>query len=263
MALAMAILPSAGIMPAGTQSISRTDSLQPWIAWKNIQDGFRSRRDAVVVFANSASSSQDASAEKNSERKKRVDTRIHWDNPDEGWIGGPDPEDGDSDGADGWPKGSKFGDMFGDILSEASNSHYQVLGVPPAADMDDIKAAYRRLSKEYHPDSTSLPLEVASKKFMRLKEAYDVLSREDERQFYDWSLAQEVSTLEGGRTRRRTVSNPTQQVGWRSRRDTVERLGGRNMKLSDQAMTAVTFDAIVILFSIGCIIYTLYFKEEP
>ncbi|CAN0827238.1 NAD(P)H-quinone oxidoreductase subunit T, chloroplastic [Linum grandiflorum] len=43
--------------------------------------------------------------------------------------------------------------------------------------------------------------------------------------------------------------------------DTVDRLGGRNLELSDQAMSALTFDAIVICFAICCIIYVVVFRE--
>ncbi|CAN0829428.1 NAD(P)H-quinone oxidoreductase subunit T, chloroplastic [Linum grandiflorum] len=43
--------------------------------------------------------------------------------------------------------------------------------------------------------------------------------------------------------------------------DTVDRLGGRNLELSDQAMSALTFDAIVICFAICCIIYVVVFSE--
>ncbi|KAI9082980.1 hypothetical protein K1719_035123 [Acacia pycnantha] len=43
--------------------------------------------------------------------------------------------------------------------------------------------------------------------------------------------------------------------------DMVDRLGGRNMKLSDQAVTALSVDVFIIIFSICCIIYVIYFKE--
>uniref|UniRef100_A0A0A9G4V8 Uncharacterized protein n=1 Tax=Arundo donax TaxID=35708 RepID=A0A0A9G4V8_ARUDO len=42
----------------------------------------------------------------------------------------------------------------------------------------------------------------------------------------------------------------------------VDRLGGKNMKLSDQAMTALTIDIVIIIFSICCIIYAVFFKEQ-
>lgn len=68
----------------------------------------------------------------------------------------------------------------------------------PDADAEEIKAAYRRLSKTYHPDTTSLPLELAAERFVRLKEAYTVLSSEEERRLYDWQLAKKLAPPQGG-----------------------------------------------------------------
>lgn len=136
------------------------------------------------------------------------------------------------------------------------------LGVSAAADTEEIKAAYRRLSKEYHPDTTSLPLKAASDKFMQLRKVYDVLSDEEKRRFYDWTLAQQAASWEMERMKMRLADPYELDVqNWESVPDTVDRLGGRNMKLSDQAMTALTFDAGIIVFAIACIVYVLFFKE--
>lgn len=132
----------------------------------------------------------------------------------------------------------------------------------PQADLEEIKAAYRRLSKEYHPDTTSLPIKTASDKFMKLREIYDVLSDEEKRRFYDWTLAQEVASRQAEKMRAKLQDPYIQQVeNWESVPDMVDRLGGRNMPLSDQAMSALTFDIAIIFFAIGCIVYVLYFKE--
>lgn len=189
-----------------------------------------------------------------------VDTRIHWDNPDEGWVGGNSRKKTDTAVDDS--KKESFSARFADLISAAATSHYQFLGIPPDADMDEIKAAYRRLSKEYHPDTTSLPLKTASAKFMQLREAYNVLVNEESRKFYDWTLAKEAESLRAERMRKR-LEDPYEQelANWKSVPDMVDRLEGRNMKLSDQAMTALTIDVVIILFSICCIIYVLIFKE--
>lgn len=50
---------------------------------------------------------------------------------------------------------------------------------------------------------------------------------------------------------------------WESIPDTVDRLGGRNMKLSDQAMTALTIDVVIVIFSIiSVIVYVLFFQDS-
>ncbi|XP_028554343.1 LOW QUALITY PROTEIN: NAD(P)H-quinone oxidoreductase subunit T, chloroplastic [Dendrobium catenatum] len=139
-------------------------------------------------------------------------------------------------------------------------SESRFLGVGAEAYME-IKAAYRRLSKEYHrlPDTTSLPLKTASEKFIKLREAYNVLSREESRKFYDWALAQEAESKRAALK----LEDPYQQdvQNAESIPDMVDRLSGKNMQLSDQAMTALTFDIAIIIFCICCIVYVVFFKE--
>lgn len=136
------------------------------------------------------------------------------------------------------------------------------LGVSAEADLEEIKAAYRRLSKEYHPDTTSLPLKAASDKFLRLREVYDVLSNEESRRFYDWTLAQEAASRQAEKMRIK-LEDPYEQDlrNYEPVPEVVDRLGGRNMDLSDQAMTALTFDVFIVVFAICCIIYVIFFKE--
>ena len=52
--------------------------------------------------------------------------------------------------------------------------YYQVLEVPRAASADDVRRAYRRLAREFHPDLN--PSEGAEERFKEINEAYEVLS---------------------------------------------------------------------------------------
>ncbi|TKY68072.1 NAD(P)H-quinone oxidoreductase subunit T [Spatholobus suberectus] len=184
-----------------------------------------------------------------------VDTRIHWDNEDEGWVGGTKQQQTQK-------PNNMLGDDFADFLTTSSGSHYEFLGVSPDADLEEIKVAYRKLSKEYHPDTTSLPLKTASEKFMKLREVYNVLSNEESRRFYDWTLAQEAASRHAEKMKMKVEDPREQQVkNWESVPDMVDRLGGRNMKLSDQAVSAITIDLFIIIFAICCIIYVIFFKE--
>src|SRR5947208_1046246 len=63
--------------------------------------------------------------------------------------------------------------------------YYGVLGVPHGASKDEIKHAYRRLAKKYHPDLNKDNPKVAEEKFKQLSEAYEVLCDDDKRKIYD------------------------------------------------------------------------------
>src|SRR5580698_729703 len=62
--------------------------------------------------------------------------------------------------------------------------YYQTLGVPKTASDKDIKNAYRKLARKYHPDLNPNDAE-ANKKFQQLNEANEVLSDPEKRKKFD------------------------------------------------------------------------------
>lgn len=69
---------------------------------------------------------------------------------------------------------------------------YKVLGVDRSVTQADLKKAYRKLARQYHPDSNPGDT-VAESKFKEISEAYSVLSDEQQRQEYD-----QVRAMGGG-----------------------------------------------------------------
>ncbi|CAI5442259.1 unnamed protein product [Caenorhabditis angaria] len=73
--------------------------------------------------------------------------------------------------------------------------HYEVLEVQRDADADEIKKKYRKLALKWHPDKNPENIEECTKYFALIQNAYEVLSDERERDFYD---RHRESILKGG-----------------------------------------------------------------
>ena len=69
------------------------------------------------------------------------------------------------------------------MSSTSTRDFYDVLGIQKNASKDDIKAAYRKLALQFHPDRNKSP--EAEEKFKEISEAYAVLSDDDKRKQYD------------------------------------------------------------------------------
>src|SRR5258705_9049897 len=62
--------------------------------------------------------------------------------------------------------------------------YYATLGVPRSASEDDIKKAFRKLARQYHPD-VAKDKKTAEAKFKEINEAHEVLSDPEKRKRYD------------------------------------------------------------------------------
>ena len=104
--------------------------------------------------------------------------------------------------------------------------YYQVLGVAKNASEKDIKSAYRRLARKWHPDANPKDPKAAEEKFKEIAEAYEVLGDPEKRKKYDVL----------GADWQRASQQAEAQRQYRSRQqseDVFENLGGGPSGFSD------------------------------
>ena len=110
--------------------------------------------------------------------------------------------------------------------------YYQILGVSRDAGTSDIKKAYRKLARKYHPDVNQDA--GAEEKFKQVNEAYEVLKDTDKRQAYDrfgsdWKHGQQFEGAGvGGRLRQGLLDGPARTV----------RVAGRELGLGEPEQRA-------------------------
>lgn len=95
--------------------------------------------------------------------------------------------------------------MPGGGAAIATRDYYEILGVKRDASDKDIRQAFRKLARKYHPDLNPSD-KTAEARFKEIAEAYDVLSDPESRKKYDrfgpgWQQMSDMGTARGGGTR--------------------------------------------------------------
>ncbi len=96
----------------------------------------------------------------------------------------------------------------------APPNYYDLLGLRPGASPQDIRRAYRDLSKLYHPDTTQLERAIATAKFQALNEAYATLSSPEKRLTYDYKIGySRLSVIQPlSQSAKPSAEHPTRQI---------------------------------------------------
>lgn len=82
--------------------------------------------------------------------------------------------------------------LYMSTRNQTGRDFYAILGVSRSADAAEIKKAYRRLAKQYHPDSN--PGQDTTEKFQEINRAYEVLNNPDLKKKYDMFGEQGLGT---------------------------------------------------------------------
>ena len=132
-------------------------------------------------------------------------------------------------------------DHQAEVSVQSCPSHYERLGISASADAEALRQAFRRRSKALHPDTTTLPADVAAVQFQQLRRSYDVLADPEQRRRYDEQLRPQVT-----KNNPPSTSNP-EQDGWRGIGERRPLSGGEWFSLLLLALALL----LCLLFGIG------------
>ncbi|MEH2450324.1 J domain-containing protein [Nostoc sp.] len=108
------------------------------------------------------------------------------------------------------------------VNSKHVSNHYETLKVSPSASQADIKQAYRRLVKLFHPDSNQ---ETADhEQIIRINAAYEVLGDNQNRRNYDQQLQDDSQKLNSDRLQRTASAQQHYQTRRKTGRDVDEQV---------------------------------------
>jgi curved DNA-binding protein CbpA len=97
--------------------------------------------------------------------------------------------------------------------------YYRLLNVSKSATIPQIKAAYRKLALQYHPDTSTIDKKAAETVFKNLSVAYQVLSNQNSKEEYDLAIGNAPGSARRTVPRRAGIRSPPRGTGWQVTRD--------------------------------------------
>lgn len=119
-----------------------------------------------------------------------------------------------------------------------SKTYYEILGVPRNATDREIKAAYHRLARKFHPDKAEEGVDAAQleKEFVSVSTAYNTLKDPDKRRSYDEMMEREQRTPDGPRP---TVSQASASGASSAKGERVSESGKLHAAAIDKSKASV------------------------
>lgn len=120
--------------------------------------------------------------------------------------------------------------------------YYKILGVAPIASQDEIRKAYRLLSKKYHPDLNPHLKTIAEDRMKELVEAYNVLNNAEKRKNYDSQPQFQIRRFKRGKRKDVTSRDFAKKPKFKKEPSLLERLLSPFLKKKDSGKEEVEVD---------------------
>ena len=130
-------------------------------------------------------------------------------------------------------------------------SYYEILGVDENASNHELRKAFCKLSIELHPDTTSLEIDEAKRKFQEVLEAYENLNNSYLRKIYDDKLKEKTRSKNNTKVLNNLIFDSNNQ-----------NLVGTRRPFSNGELFSLFLLFIIILISLICSIFIASFTGK-
>ena len=130
-------------------------------------------------------------------------------------------------------------------------SYYKILGVNENASNHELRKAFCKLSIELHPDTTSLEIDEAKRKFQDVLEAYENLNNSNLRKIYDEKLNKKSRSINNSNVLNNLILDPNNQ-----------NLVGNRRPFSNGELFSLFLLIIIISVSLICSVFIASFTGK-